>query len=176
MIEACTSADVEALFKDFACEHPMDPYIINKLKTLGQYIRPEDDDYQLFRYRTDTNSLWGLLLEKAIKCLRFYDSREPFKKSEGEKRPKAYGIDDLKRYYDKYGEFEKVLYGSNRYYRDHVIHVLRTWLSGIELLTKNSGTCLDRMAIQEKTISPTLNRAEKISMWTIIALTHDLGY
>ena len=120
--------------------------------------------------------LWKLLLEKAIKCLRYYDIREPFLESQGEKKPKAYGIDKLKKYYDKYGEFERILYGSNRYYRDHVIHVLRTWLLGIDLLTKNSGAFLDKITINEKNTALKLEKAEKISMWTIIALTHDLGY
>lgn len=176
LIEACTSDDVVKLFSEPQCEHPMDNSIIDKLRRLEQKIRPEDDDYQLFRYRDETNELWGLLLEKAIKCLRFFDAREPFQGSDGEKVPKAYGIDDLKKYYRKYAEFERILYGSNRYYRDHVIHVLRTWLSGIELLTKNNGACLEKIAIQEKKIAFNLNKVEKISMWTIIALTHDLGY
>lgn len=47
-----------------------------------------------------------------------------------------------------------------------------------ELLTKNKGDCLKKTAIQEKDkrIKLELNDTEKISMWTIIALSHDLGY
>ncbi len=176
LINACTADDVAELFSDFQCEHPMDNEIIDRLKQLGKMIRKEDDDYQIFRHRKEIDKLWGLLLEKAIKCLRFYDGREPFQESNKGKSPKAYGLEELKKYYIKYTEFERVLYGANRYYRDHVVHVLRTWLSGIELLTKNNGKCLEQLSIHEKTFSLQLNLIEKVSMWTIISLTHDLGY
>lgn len=176
MINACIRSEVSTLFKDFECEHPMDDSIISELRQLGDKIRNEDDDYEIFRHRKDTDRLWGLLLEKAIKCLRYYDTREPFHESKGTKKPRAYGIDDLKDYYKKYAEFERILYGSSRYYRDHVIHVLRTWLSGVELLIKNNGKALNNIKIHDKKIPLTVNNAEKISIWTIISLTHDLGY
>ncbi len=178
MLEDCTRDNVIALFKGFTCEYPLDKDIIGVLKNLHEKLKDREDDYEIFRYRNITDKLWGTLLEKAIKCLRYYDKREPFKDSGDTKKPKAYGIDDLRDYYEKYAKFEQVLYGSSRYYRDHVIHVLRTWLSGIDLLTKNGGECLNKIAIQEKdeNIELELNLAEKISMWTIIALTHDLGY
>lgn len=67
-----------------------------------------------------------------------------------------------------------MLYGSSRYYRDHVVHVFRTWLTGVVSLTKNRGVFLDFIAIEAGAIN--LSRVEKISIWTIIALTHDLGY
>lgn len=92
------------------------------------------------------------------------------------KCPKAYGIDDLKKYYQRYTKFERVLYGSGQYYRDHVVHVMRTWLSGVELLVRNEGKALKRMEIHDKQISLKLKPEEKLSIWTIIALTHDLGY
>lgn len=176
MINACINSKSTTLFEDAKCEHPLDQDIISELKQLDNKIRPDDDDYEIFRYRKDTDRLWGLLLEKAIKCLRFYDTREPFDESNGAKKPRAYGIDDLKDYYKKYAEFEKILYGSSRYYRDHVIHVLRTWLSGIELLVKNNGEVLTNIKIHDKKIPLEINLVEKISIWTIIALTHDLGY
>ena len=176
MINACTRDEVKQLFGGFCQEHPMDENIIQALAQLGDKIRDGDDDYEIFRYRKETDDLWVLLLEKAIKCLRYYDNREPFLESGGGKRPKAYGIDDLKDYYKKYTQFEEILYGSSRFYRDHVIHVLRTWLSGVELLVKNNGKALDNIKIHDKRIPLELNRAEKISIWTIIALTHDLGY
>lgn len=178
MLEACTGSQVTAMFEEFPCEHPLDEAVIGDLKILYEKLEDQDDDYEIFRYRDITDKLWGTLLEKAIKCLRYYDQREPFRGSDGTKKPKAYGIDDLRNYYKKYAQFEEVLYGSSRHYRDHVIHVFRTWLSGIELLIKNEGDCLKKVAIQEKDkrIELKLNDAEKISMWTIIALTHDLGY
>lgn len=178
MLETCTRKDVAALFKGFTCEHPLDKDVIDELKNLHEKLNGSNDDYEIFRYRSITDKLWGTLLEKAIKCLRYYDKREPFQSSGDTKKPKAYGIDDLRNYYKKYAKFEEVLYGSSRHYRDHVIHVFRTWLSGVELLTKNDGNFLKKVAIQEKDkrIELKLNEAEKISMWTIIALTHDLGY
>lgn len=178
MLKACTRKEVTALFKNITCEHPLDKDIIDELKYLHEKLNDIDDDYAIFRYRDITDKLWGTLLEKAIKCLRYYDEREPFQGSGDTKKPKAYGIDDLRNYYKKYAKFEEVLYGSSRHYRDHVIHVFRTWLSGVELLTKNKGDCLKKISIQEKDkrIKLELNKAEKISMWTIIALTHDLGY
>lgn len=176
MINSCIKEKAVALFDDPCPDHPMDETIIKKLKELEGKLRDEDDDYEIFRYREETEKLWALLLEKAIKCLRYYDSREPFLGGNGAKKPKAYGIDELKDYYKKYIEFEKILYGSSQYYRDHVIHVLRTWLSGVELLVKNNGQALENIKIHDKKIPLDLRPTEKISIWTIIALTHDLGY
>lgn len=176
MINACIRPEAVKLFDNSCPEHPMDETIIEKLKELEGKLRDGDDDYEIFRFRKEIDSLWVLLLEKSIKCLRYYDSREPFLNGNGSKKPKAYGIDDLKDYYKKYIEFEKILYGSSQYYRDHVIHVLRTWLSGVELLVKNNGQVLENIKIHDKKIPLDLRPTEKISIWTIIALTHDLGY
>jgi hypothetical protein len=176
MMAHCTSENTENLFKDFSCDHPLDSDIVDEIKKIRDLIRDTDDDYEIFRHRDKTDPLWRLLIEKAIKCLRFYDEREPFKASDGKKTPKAYGIDELKKYYDEYTEFERILYGSNQYYRDHVIHVFRTWLSGVVLLTKNNGVYLDGITIHEKDYAVDFNRVEKLSVWTLIALTHDLGY
>lgn len=168
--------NTDALFVDINCEYPWDFEIRQKIENLYSLMRDGDDDYEIFRHRAETDEIWRLLIEKAIKCLRYYDVREPFKESGGKKTPKAYGIDELKKYYDQYTEFERILYGSNQYYRDHVIHVFRTWLSGVELLTRNEGKYLSCITLHEKGYITDLNSAEKLSMWTLIALTHDLGY
>ena len=181
-LDACTEESVFELFKETHCAHPLDTDIIGKLSKLKTAIRLDDDDYMLFRCQSEIDELWGLLLQKAIICLRYYDEREPFKGNE-QKTPKAYGLDELRKYYSKYKDFERVLYGASQYYRDHVIHVFRTWLCGIELLVRNNGSNLEKVGIMDTiarkgtekqaiVISP----AEKISMWTLIALTHDLGY
>jgi len=180
MLSACLKEEVISLFSDFNCEHPMDSDIQKELKGLRNKLENRPDDYEIFHHRDATDKLWGLLIEKAIKCLRFYDTREPFL-NQGEslkKSPKAYGVDGLKEYYRRYTEFEQLLYGSNQYYRDHVIHVLRTWLSGVELLVRNpkNSPFIGDITIHEKGYSPELNYAEKLSIWTLIALTHDLGY
>jgi len=176
MIAICTSEDTQSLFSDFTCDHPLDSEVVDKINELHKLMRETDDDYEIFRHRAETDVLWRLLIEKAIKCLRYYDGREPFQASGGKKTPKAYGIDELKKYYDSYTEFERILYGSNQYYRDHVIHVFRTWLSGVELLTKNGGEYLQHITLHEKDYTMSLNHVEKLSVWTIVSLTHDLGY
>lgn len=74
--------------------------------------------------------LWILLLDKSIKCLRFFDEREPFLENQS-KVPFSYGLDKLTDYQKKYAEFEGMLYGSSPYYRDHIFHSVRTWMLGI---------------------------------------------
>ncbi|MBD5448829.1 MAG: hypothetical protein HDR28_01465 [Lachnospiraceae bacterium] len=180
MLKKCISEKVSDVFKEAKCAHPLDSDIIAKLGVLYSKIDEDADDFYIFRFRQDIiDPLWKELIEKAIICLRYYDGREPFKKAEenGEKKaPKVYGIDELKDYYDKYTDFERLLYGSNRYYRDHVVHVFRTWLSGTVLMIKNEGIYLDKISLNEKEGGIELSKEEKLSMWTIIALTHDLGY
>lgn len=174
MMGICISEETSLLFEEFSCDHPLDSKVTAKIKELYDKIRDNDDDYEIYRYSALTDELWSLLLSKAIRCLRYYDSREPFMKNP-EKKPKAYGLEELNEYYSRYKEFERMLYGSSQYYRDHVVHVLRTWLSGIECMVKNNGTYLQFINILDKE-EVALNFAEKISIWTIIALTHDLGY
>lgn len=180
MLEKCISKGASAVFGKAKCAHPLDSDIIGKLRDLYNKIDENADDFYIFRFRQDIiDPLWKELIEKAIICLRYCDGREPFKEAEekGEKKvPKVYGIDELKEYYDKYTDFELLLYGSNRYYRDHVVHVFRTWLSGTALMVKNKGTYLNKLSLNEKEGNIELSKEEKLSMWTIIALTHDLGY
>ena len=180
MMSACVSTDVKALFAKFSCEHPMDIEIQQAIEELMRKIENRPDDFELFHHREKTDTLWGLLIEKSIKCLRYYDKREPFlcQQDLSEKSPKAYGVDGLKEYYHRYAEFEQLLYGSSQHYRDHVIHVLRTWLSGVELLTKNpkNSPLINYITINERGYSPELNIVEKLSIWTLVSLTHDLGY
>ena len=58
------------------------------------------------------DKLWIMLINKAIKCLRFFDEREPFL-SNNNKAPVAYGIDKLEAYHDRYSSFESLLYGAS---------------------------------------------------------------
>ena len=176
LLKAALEEDNKKLFTDVECEFPLDQEVVDLLAKLNTDLRDDSDDYDIFSFKDQTNNLWVLLLEKSIKCLRYYDKREPFIESNKKKSPKAYGISDLKSYYDKYSKFEQVLYGSSKFYRDHVIHVFRTWLTGIELLTKNEGDYLKHISLNEKAFEKEINNAEKVSIWTIIALTHDLGY
>ncbi len=153
-------------------EHPLDEDIQNELKHFQSIMRDEDDDYRLYNYIDNIKLMWKTIIEKAIKCLRFFDTREPFLLME-DKHPVAYGINELSNYFEKYTQFESMLYGGGKYYRDHVIHVFRTWLLGIDCLLDNDGAYLKRITLQK---GFEINNLEKLSIWSIIALTHDLGY
>ena len=48
----------------------------------------------------------------------------------------AFGVDDLYKYFEEYREFEALLYGADRFYRDHIMHVFRVWLIGNWLIEK----------------------------------------
>ena len=178
LMEDCVSDDTKKLFEAIkrdhpSCEHPLDVDVTREISKLNKEIK-NADEYAIFRHPSETDALWRLLLEKAIKCLRYFDKREPFLNNK-QKKPQVYGIDELYKYYQEYKEYERLLYGSSQYYRDHVVHVLRTWLFGIRCLVRNDGGYLSEIEIHEEP-NVDLNAVEKISIWTIIALTHDLGY
>lgn len=156
--------------QDRKLQHPLDDDIVKKLKVFE--IREEDDDYRIFYYVKDIKEIWKLIIEKSIKCLRFFDGREPFMENTS-KNPIAYGVNELSDYFEKYTQFETMLYGGGKYYRDHVVHVFRVWLLGLDCLLDNEGEYLKRINIQE---GVAVNSLEKICIWSMIALTHDLGY
>jgi hypothetical protein len=203
LMKACVNIDTQTLFLDDAKKHfaadshgffvtdpdklayPLDAEIIDSIKKIIGSMRDDDSDYEIFKYQTELSMLWRSLVEKSIKCLRFFDTREPFIEKDANsdkynvcknKKPTAYGIDSLHEYYKKYTEFERILYGSSQYYRDHVVHVFRTWLSGLECLTKGRDKYIENIFINGPAGAVELNNCEKLSVWTIIALTHDLGY
>lgn len=155
---------------DIKLPHPLDQDVLIELDKIS--IRDEDDDYRIFHFLDNVNSLWKLLIEKSIKCLRYFDSREPFMENSA-KKPIAYGVNELSQYFDKYSKFESMLYGGSKYYRDHVVHVFRTWLLGVDCLLRNDGEYMSRINIGKEV---KINPLEKISIWTMISLTHDLGY
>lgn len=150
--------------------HPLDKGIVDRLKKFE--FREEDDDYRIFVYVNEIKEIWKLVIEKSIKCLRFFDTREPYLENKS-KNPMAYGVNELSDYFEKYIQFEDMLYGGGKYYRDHVVHMFRVWLLGIDCLLDNEGEYLKRINIQE---GISVNCLEKISIWSVIALTHDLGY
>lgn len=173
-------------FKDMEFDHPLDAKSIEKLSNLIQ------GPSEIIEYSQvgELDDLWNELIDKAIKCLRFFDDREPFLNNK-KKKPVAYGIDKLHAYHERYSDFESLLYGASSYYRDHVFHSIRTWMLGIFCLLKNmdsdeEGTTdenkivfIDKLTIEgdsNNTFIGKTNFFEKISMWTLIALCHDLGY
>ena len=93
--------------------------------------------------------------------------------------------ESLEKYFVKYAKFESLLYGSSHSYRDHIVHVFQTWLLGVLILfnKKNQPTSdlfiktihVEGFNSKSKDPKP-IPLYETLSMWTIIALCHDLGY
>ncbi|MFR1038057.1 MAG: hypothetical protein ACLSE4_04210 [Clostridium sp.] len=119
-------------------EHPLDSEVTAELRRIKSAMRDEDDDYRIFEFSDKIKNIWKLLIQKSIKCLRYFDTREPYLEN-ASKHPVAYGVDELGQYFDKYIKFESMLYGGGKYYRDHVIHVFRVWLLGVDCLLENRG-------------------------------------
>lgn len=149
---------------------PLDDHILDTLNSID--VKSSSDDFTIFQFSKIINNIWKLLIDKSVKCLRYFDTREPFIVNKS-KSPVAYGVSELGQYFDRYSAFEFTLYGGSKYYRDHVVHVFRTWLLGIDCLLENDGIYLEKIHMGENF---EVNNLEKISIWTIIALTHDLGY
>lgn len=162
-------------------EHPLDEKIITQLKN----IIGENEEIPYSKAK-ELDKLWCDLLRKSINCLRYFDTREPFMFDKS-KKAVAYGIDQLEKYHDKYTKFESLLYGTSEYYRDHVFHSIRTWLVGVFCLLheeSNDGNDTTRFidiiqidgVAENELFANKINFFEKLSMWTISALCHDLGY
>jgi len=124
------------------------------------------------------HELWDLFIKEAIYCLRDQDLEDP------NKFKQDFGIIEIKEYFEKFSKFEEILYGTDRYYRDHSLHVIRVFFLGFYLLSSKlsdesdfeinfesieirSSKCLKRNFISID---------EMQAIWTIIALAHDLGY
>ena len=146
---------------------PFGPMVLQGIETLLNAVNFGDEE-GLYRYTGVYQEIWINAIRDSIIALRMRDLRE--QREEGN-IPSAFGVDELMTYFKDYTNFESVLYGSTRFYRDHVLHVVRVWLLGIYILTDNSYVDSIRIGDGEN-----VSRVEKFSVWTIIALTHDLGY
>ncbi|MCK4500156.1 hypothetical protein KAU11_06635, partial [Candidatus Babeliales bacterium] len=156
------------LFSSDIC-HPLDADIVHKLDALKGH-------QDLYKHYADVYILWVELVEKAIKCLRYYDEREPFQDNPT-KEPVTHGMDKLADYFKRYSDFEGLLYGADKYYRDHVFHVFRTWATGVYILLSNDMAMLKEVKIEGVTATHLgISEQELLSMWTVAALCHDLGY
>ncbi len=153
--------------------HPLDKIMVENLNSLSKKLDVQNsDEGLLYAYSDDVKEIWKDIIERSIMCLRYFDKREPFI-DKAEKIPVAYGIEDLMEYYDNFSEFESLLYGGSKYYRDHVIHAFRTWILGLKVLLDNNGSYLKEISVGDVS---DLNCYEKVSIWSMISLMHDLGY
>lgn len=134
--------------------------------------------------------LWQPLIENAIAYLKRSDPREwtegygvPSREEE-KSSLKAFGVEKLNDYFVQFREFEKILYGAEKYYHDHTRHVLRVWILGAILLDDwfqdKKSPCIkffdDVAKLTKEPISNFITAQEIQAMWCIIALSHDLGY
>lgn len=126
------------------------------------------------KINTIKEDLWGNLLRSAIIYLRIKDDRDTGDYKED------FGITEIENYFKIFHEFEDLLYGSDKYYRDHSLHVFRVFLLGYFLLKSDKFNINFKhikipdwqSTIEEDLISP----EEKEAMWCVSSLTHDLGY
>lgn len=145
--------------------------------------------------------LWKNLLIDAVCILKINDYREKLYEDSKNldtlsvnfdkiRKASSFGVDEIANYFEDFIQFEKVLYGTDEHYRDHVDHVLQVWAIGISLISHNNLLMNDKYELTKTNFHFQIteetehddNKFEKItqselwSMWTIIALCHDLGY
>lgn len=146
---------------------PFDAPVRNLIEELLNVVNYGEEE-SLYRHISVYQDIWIESIKESIIALRKHDKREHIGPDD---IPSAFGVDELMTYFNDYTSFESVLYGSTKYYRDHVLHVVRVWLLGIYILTNNKYIDLIKIGDNES-----VENVEKFSIWTIIALTHDLGY
>lgn len=161
---------------DFA--FPLDDDIVGPEGDLKKLLSDQENSIS-YSKAGKLDNLWRSLLNKSIVCLRYFDTREPFWDNPN-KAIVAYGIDKLEEYHLRYTEFESLMYGSSAYYRDHVFHAIRVWLLGVFCLLKkinSEDTFITKLGLDGGAKPPSkIDFFVYISMWTITALCHDLGY
>ncbi len=165
----------------------------NFLDTLEEF---KSDDFSLFEYvylskqyrkkesevakKSDIiipSELWKELLQESIALLKRYDLRENQDLKNNFNKFDPPDIVEISDYYERAVDFEKILYGSDPWYRDHFAHVIRVWLLGLYII----------FDLQNKIQSPDFSfyvdidnalfsMPELFAAYTIAALTHDLGY
>lgn len=167
---------VDGLPQNF--KHPLDDEIIGEAGDLAKLLLDGEKTIS-YAKAGKLDELWSKLLNKSIMCLRYFDKREPFL-SNPDKAIVAYGIDKLEEYHRRYTEFEGLLYGASEYYRDHVFHAIRVWMLGVfcllEPINDKDEFIFKLIPDGGAEVPGEINFLEYISMWTIAALCHDLGY
>jgi hypothetical protein len=105
------------------------------------------------------------------------------------RKTNSYGINEIDKYFNDFLDYESILYGLDRYYRDHVNHVLQVWAIGISLISHSISKIKlnDSFTIdctkdfhfeieQDENSEQKVSKSELFAMWTVIVLCHDLGY
>ena len=98
----------------------------------------------------DFRTLWKSLLSAALTSLKAKDPEDIDSLPRARKIKKFgdqdYGLNEIFDYFEKFSNFESLLYGSNKFYRDHFYHLFSVWLLGAYFLKihlkKNSDYCL----------------------------------
>lgn len=188
---------------------------LNKFKT--KLEEPARNNLGISNKKTDViKGIWVNFLIDAISLLKINDKREKVyierKENKGEllsifdvfnkiRRTSSYGVEEIAGYFDDFIDYESVLYGMSKHYRDHKKHVLQVWALGIILINelhKNDSnitlndeyvtTLTDFQFLHEKEKNGTekeqeekekngfITKSELWAMWIIIAFCHDLGY
>ncbi len=148
----------------------------DRFKVLKSSITSLKPAKPLFEQKEILKTIWKELVATAVIFLKSKDEQRECFHDDGD-----YGIDDLHVFFQKFCEFEKLLYGSGDYYRDHVSHVFKVFLLGEKLVKEKLGgfssiDVMDDKLRQGADISKLITDDEKEAMWCIASLTHDLGY
>ena len=207
-IKNITESNLKECLKDCVfnpiANHKSLPFIsATSKKSIKTYIKNDN--------LINSKELWKNLLIDAICVLKINDSRERiYTDSKNDmtlfssnfdriRKTSSYGIDEIGNYFNDFIEFESVLYGTDKHYRDHVKHVLQVWAIGIGLLSSCEFVFKDGYIVRNNEDfhfqidverlanetdgsrnfverSPYISKSELWAMWTIIALCHDLGY
>lgn len=164
------------------------PFIAEDCQKQIEALRLTEDEKQLDH--KSASRLWQPLIENAVTYLKMSDPRE-WAEEYGEPSSveevsslKAFGIEKLNDYFVQFREFEKMLYGAEKYYHEHTLHVFRVWVLGTLLLDDwSQDRRYPRIEFFEyvsdrtgKKVSELIKPQEIQAMWCIISLSHDLGY
>ena len=203
-------------FSFFSKEGTINPYIEKIKKIVDDPTKKgelEKNGFKLIfnpssKDSIDVLNFWERLIIDAIKYLKWHDLKEFTLDKEAQRKGRlrrpgdqedkkeAYdrisegslGIDNLKEYFKAFIEFERLLYGAEQFYRDHVYHILKVWLIGQYIIAHLINNKFP-IVIQEDDIqlactglgessknNGSLYAGEEDAIWCLIALTHDLGY
>ncbi|MBA7540156.1 hypothetical protein ES705_32450 [subsurface metagenome] len=147
-------------------------YFLKLLVEIEKELNERERVEKLSKLSKCVVDLWVMMLENALKALNESDGIEP--------NDTIKGITRLKHYLKSFKEFEMLLYGSNKWYRDTIYHQLWFYFVGEFLFSK--------CKVMEKLVKSKFNwycvpkgddvKEKKKAMYAffcIISLCHDLG-